>query len=116
MYFIDVLQFIVYWTNILLLSRTVVNYFLLKTPLIYKIIGVSPSLFNCFEIKKFSRNKDDLSTNTTISCCICCEELINNDEVVKLKCHYLHIYHAKCIKNWLINKFFCPICKSYNII
>lgn len=47
-------------------------------------------------------------------CIICFDELIDT-EIKKLKCN--HIYHNKCINDWLNKKNTCPICmeKQYNM-
>lgn len=43
-------------------------------------------------------------------CCICQEEYINADDIGTLKCG--HDFHSKCIKEWLMLKNLCPICKT----
>jgi len=42
-------------------------------------------------------------------CIICLCDYINGDNVIILPC--IHMYHAECIKEWLKNKDFCPLCK-----
>ncbi|XP_020266284.1 E3 ubiquitin-protein ligase MBR2-like, partial [Asparagus officinalis] len=43
-------------------------------------------------------------------CSICQEEYEDNDEMGKLECG--HRYHVYCIKQWLLQKNSCPICKT----
>ncbi|VFQ78298.1 unnamed protein product [Cuscuta campestris] len=42
-------------------------------------------------------------------CSICQEEYINADDIGTLKCG--HDFHTNCIKQWLMLKNLCPICK-----
>ncbi|PIA33423.1 hypothetical protein AQUCO_04100093v1 [Aquilegia coerulea] len=42
-------------------------------------------------------------------CSICQEEYTTDDEVGKLECD--HSYHMCCIKQWLLQKNTCPVCK-----
>ncbi|CBI21404.3 unnamed protein product, partial [Vitis vinifera] len=44
------------------------------------------------------------------TCCICLEEYADDDDVGKLDCG--HEYHVACIKEWLVQKNSCPICKN----
>nr|XP_043616653.1 E3 ubiquitin-protein ligase MBR2-like [Erigeron canadensis] len=43
-------------------------------------------------------------------CCICQEEYKNGDDLGSLKCG--HDFHTSCIKQWLLQKNLCPVCKS----
>ncbi|KAK1372014.1 putative A-agglutinin anchorage subunit-like [Heracleum sosnowskyi] len=55
---------------------------------------------------------DELSEDipTDRKCSICQEEYTADDEMGKLECG--HSYHMQCIKNWLVKKNACPICKT----
>ncbi|RDX68982.1 E3 ubiquitin-protein ligase MBR2, partial [Mucuna pruriens] len=44
------------------------------------------------------------------NCPICLEEYEDGDEIGKLDL-CVHKFHVQCIKQWLMNKNFCPICK-----
>ncbi|XP_075096624.1 putative E3 ubiquitin-protein ligase RHG1A [Nicotiana tabacum] len=46
----------------------------------------------------------------TEPCCICREEYNDGDDVGTLNCG--HDFHAGCIKQWLMQKNLCPICKT----
>jgi len=43
------------------------------------------------------------------TCCVCLEALREGDSVAKLPCG--HVYHAACVKNWLIKHCTCPNCR-----
>lgn len=43
-------------------------------------------------------------------CCICQEEYSDGDDLGTLECG--HDFHAGCIKQWLMHKNLCPICKT----
>jgi hypothetical protein len=43
------------------------------------------------------------------SCSICLCDYIIGDTVIILPC--IHMYHSKCISEWLKNQDFCPLCK-----
>ncbi|XP_043699277.1 E3 ubiquitin-protein ligase MBR1-like [Telopea speciosissima] len=45
-----------------------------------------------------------------VSCSICQDEYVEEDELGVLDCG--HDFHSACIKQWLICKNLCPICKS----
>lgn len=47
---------------------------------------------------------------TERKCSVCQEEYESDDEMGKLVCG--HFYHIHCIKQWLLHKNACPICKS----
>jgi hypothetical protein len=66
-------------------------------------------------IKKFKVTKKDFKKNDkgkleAQSCCICLNEMKINDECALLKCK--HIFHNRCITQWLENKRICPFCRS----
>ncbi|XP_010270243.1 PREDICTED: E3 ubiquitin-protein ligase MBR2-like [Nelumbo nucifera] len=43
-------------------------------------------------------------------CCICQEEYVGGEDVGTLDCG--HDFHTGCIKQWLMHKNLCPICKT----
>ncbi|XP_059445319.1 E3 ubiquitin-protein ligase MBR2-like [Corylus avellana] len=43
-------------------------------------------------------------------CCICQEEYVDGDDLGALDCG--HDFHTNCIKQWLMQKNLCPICKT----
>ncbi|WOL19746.1 putative E3 ubiquitin-protein ligase HIP1 [Canna indica] len=48
--------------------------------------------------------------NDDVKCSICQEEYIVGDAVGTLPCE--HRYHVACVRQWLCQKNWCPICKS----
>ena len=51
---------------------------------------------------------DDLE-ETNRKCVICLELFNIGDNIISLPC--IHIYHSDCIKKWLLDNYYCPICK-----
>lgn len=51
------------------------------------------------------------STGTGETCTICYEELEATQRVVRLPV-CLHVFHYKCIREWLAIKAVCPCCKG----
>ncbi|KAJ3676904.1 hypothetical protein LUZ60_002628 [Juncus effusus] len=47
-------------------------------------------------------------------CCICQEEYNEGEDLGRLDCG--HDFHSPCIKQWLLHKNLCPICKSTALI
>ena len=43
-------------------------------------------------------------------CSICMGDFRANEELFKLQCG--HIYHKKCLKEWLKKSIYCPLCKE----
>jgi len=42
-------------------------------------------------------------------CCICLDEFKFRSKVCRLEC--CHLYHKKCVEQWLIESPVCPLCK-----
>ena len=60
--------------------------------------------------KKIETLTDNLLPTSSAICCICLEDFSNSDKKVnKLPCH--HIFHKKCIREWLKNNETCPECR-----
>ncbi|KAJ4972508.1 hypothetical protein NE237_005682 [Protea cynaroides] len=68
-------------------------------------------IFRCLRKSKHL-TMDDLQSPTKFEwkCSICQEEYEADDEVGKLDCG--HSYHICCIKQWLLRKNACPVCKA----
>eukprot|EP00256_Glycine_max_P057523 XP_014625385.1 E3 ubiquitin-protein ligase MBR2 [Glycine max] len=58
--------------------------------------------------KKYSAEPD--SQHEAEPCCVCQEEYKDGDDLGSLDCG--HDYHRDCIKQWLMHKNLCPICKT----
>lgn len=50
------------------------------------------------------------SQESDMKCSICQEEYVEEDDLGSLDCG--HAYHRVCIRQWLLQKNQCPICKS----
>ncbi|KAL6651517.1 hypothetical protein ACP70R_010442 [Stipagrostis hirtigluma subsp. patula] len=59
--------------------------------------------------RKFSSWKLEATFNHE-PCCICQEEYVDGDDLGRLDCG--HDFHSGCIKQWLVLKNLCPICKN----
>ncbi|PWA54759.1 E3 ubiquitin-protein ligase RING1 [Artemisia annua] len=51
------------------------------------------------------------TTGDDIICAICMDEYREDDKTGTLGCQ--HVYHAQCIKSWLICKNNCPMCRTF---
>ncbi|XP_043695223.1 uncharacterized protein LOC122645887 [Telopea speciosissima] len=70
-------------------------------------------IFRCLRKSKHMIMDDlpsSLPTEFEWKCSICQEEYEADDEVGKLDCG--HSYHICCIKQWLLRKNACPVCKT----
>ncbi|CAL0331103.1 unnamed protein product [Lupinus luteus] len=59
---------------------------------------------------KFKFSHDASKNQVDRKCTICQEEYEADDELGKLNCK--HSYHVRCIKQWVAQKNFCPVCKQ----
>ncbi|CAL9161521.1 uncharacterized protein LOC103981165 isoform X2 [Musa acuminata AAA Group] len=58
----------------------------------------------------FDASANHFSPEVEWKCSICQEEYEGNDETGRLQCG--HSYHMHCIKQWLLLKNACPVCKT----
>ncbi|XP_050366968.1 E3 ubiquitin-protein ligase MBR2-like [Argentina anserina] len=66
-------------------------------------------------ISKLMKQRKCLSITTEFPadmepCCICQEQYADGDDIGTLDCG--HDFHTNCIKQWLMQKNLCPICKT----
>ena len=61
------------------------------------------------DLLEYELNKVDKLEEGNKKCVICLEHFNAGDKIISLPC--VHIYHSDCIKKWLLEKNFCPICK-----
>ena len=64
--------------------------------------------------RKLKSNKSSRKSSPKSSpkeCPICLEE-VNKDNASIIQCENKHLYHDKCIKQWMEHKTECPICKA----
>ncbi|XP_030450808.1 E3 ubiquitin-protein ligase MBR2-like isoform X1 [Syzygium oleosum] len=80
-----------------------------------RIGDVSTGLSEETILKGLKRQKKNVSVAGELPqdvepCCICQEEYADGDDLGVLGCG--HEFHADCIKEWLMRKNLCPICKT----
>eukprot|EP00249_Psilotum_nudum_P022556 c28562_g3_i2 orf=676-3363(+) len=51
-----------------------------------------------------------ISQESEVKCSVCQEEYVEEDDLGRLECS--HGFHATCIRQWLLQKNQCPICKA----
>lgn len=52
---------------------------------------------------------EDVPSDLSKECCICMEEFIETDTIVKTAC--THLYHRHCLADWLRHARTCPVCR-----
>ena len=63
------------------------------------------------ELFKLDNNKlDKIKSSDNEQCIICLEDFKINEQCLYLNC--LHLFHSKCIIEWLLKHDNCPICKE----
>ena len=60
-------------------------------------------------VSRILENTDNLSPDKK-RCTICLDNFQILDNIINLSC--LHMFHENCIKKWLNENNFCPICKK----
>lgn len=65
---------------------------------------------NLSQIDKKTISYEELLNNDEDNdCTICLEEFNNDEEIIKLKCN--HLFHLKCIDDWIKKNQSCPLCR-----
>lgn len=70
-------------------------------------VGLSERLCNRNEVKKQPIIYNE--TSSPRSCSICLDDFSEGMSLVQLECG--HMYHLKCIDDWLIRQSSCPLCR-----
>jgi len=69
------------------------------------------SFAKCLKIRTYSSSTESSAADeTSQKCSICQEEYEDKDDLGTLQCG--HDHHTECIKQWLLQKNECPICKA----
>ncbi|KAL5216541.1 hypothetical protein ABZP36_007942 [Zizania latifolia] len=68
------------------------------------------ALSKCLNRSMYKPTTSGTHEQSDRKCSICQEEYSDGEEVGKMACK--HYYHISCIQNWLMQKNWCPICKS----
>tara|TARA_B100001559_G_scaffold317917_1_gene323993 strand:+ start:125 stop:1033 length:909 start_codon:yes stop_codon:yes gene_type:complete len=69
---------------------------------------INNDVINNISTFPFKKNNFNI-TNDTHNCIVCMCEIEENEECKKLKCG--HMFHSKCIDNWLRRTLECPMCR-----
>jgi hypothetical protein len=72
--------------------------------------GLSEDMINKFMKQRFHMSLMTESSSDLEPCCICQEEYADGQSIGLLDCG--HEFHSNCIKQWLMQKNLCPICKT----
>ncbi|KAK7283296.1 hypothetical protein RIF29_12717 [Crotalaria pallida] len=79
-----------------------------------RIGNVSTGLSEETVLKHLKRKKYATETGSQLDaeepCCVCQESYGDGDDIGTLNCG--HDFHSDCIKQWLMHKNLCPICKT----
>eukprot|EP00257_Ricinus_communis_P017175 XP_015575555.1 probable E3 ubiquitin-protein ligase RHG1A isoform X1 [Ricinus communis] len=78
-----------------------------------RIGNVSTGLSEETITNQLKQRKYSIAVGTEVEaepCCVCQEEYNNGEDVGTLDCG--HDFHTNCIKQWLMLKNWCPICKT----
>ena len=62
------------------------------------------------DLPKKTRKLSTKKPETTGECPICCLEIKKTNRVPVLKCN--HIFHKKCLTQWLKKGGSCPLCRE----
>ncbi|KAE8714395.1 E3 ubiquitin-protein ligase MBR2 [Hibiscus syriacus] len=78
-----------------------------------RIGNVSTGLSEETILNRLKRRKNSSASGAQLEaepCCVCQEEYNDGEDIGTLECG--HDFHADCIKQWLMHKNLCPICKT----
>eukprot|EP00249_Psilotum_nudum_P022058 c28358_g1_i1 orf=341-3013(+) len=71
------------------------------------------TISNCLETRKYTSLDATFAAifqESEVKCSICQEEYVEEEDLSRLACS--HRYHTACIRQWLLQKNQCPICKA----
>ncbi len=102
----------------LLMNLTIFIFIAASIPLLVSSLFINPKMFfSKYGISsEILSNLEDIEPNQKsigAECIICTEIIADKDRIITLKCS--HTYHSKCIKDWFISKFSCPLCRSIDL-
>jgi len=67
--------------------------------------------FKSFEVGKEDSTKLKALVEEREQCLICWVEFIDGDILLELPCNVGHIFHSKCINQWVTKHYECPTCR-----
>lgn len=71
------------------------------------------AIFKCLKQRKYLLGTMEASMEVE-PCCICQEGYVEGEDLGTLDCG--HDFHTACIKQWLMHKNLCPICKNTGLV
>lgn len=86
-----------------------INFYLKNPSEFYFQFGIDPEL-----VKNLPTGVAEQIHCTT--CVICTEEIEIGQQILILRCPGRHFFHSGCIKDWLLHKVNCPVCRSRDVI
>ncbi|KAK8951951.1 hypothetical protein KSP39_PZI003747 [Platanthera zijinensis] len=73
-----------------------------------------PAILKCLKNQRYSTCKLEVASGEQEPCCICQEDYSEGEDIGTLNCR--HDFHTACIKQWLMIKNLCPICKTTALV
>lgn len=90
-----------------LIYSLLISIFLIKYIRGFNSLKIAPCKIGMFLARKKFDLKDPAGLLDNCSICL---EIFGEDEIVKLEC--THIFHEKCLEEWLKIQKNCPLCKA----
>ena len=56
------------------------------------------------DVDNFSSMEETQETERRPQCTICLVNFEGKDKIIKLGCHHKHIYHERCIEDWIVSE------------
>lgn len=107
--FIHFAQFCLIAIMLIIIFPIMVYYCLSDPNAFYEKYGMDPNL-----IKNIPSVKAD--NKHTGACAICTDDIKEGEDIIILNCPGNHYFHDSCIKQWLLQKIQCPVCRNANIL
>lgn len=107
--FVSVSRHLLFIFLIIMLFPIVIYYFIRNPNNFYSNIGIDPEV-----VMNLPSNK--ASSEHSSMCVICSDDINEEEDILILKCPARHYFHSKCIKEWLIRKVNCPVCRCEAIL
>ncbi|VVA20442.1 PREDICTED: E3 [Prunus dulcis] len=80
-----------------------------KTVLKRVRVGADDKEASCCEEEGRERKRRKVCVSESDSCTVCMEEFNGGSEVACMPCS--HVFHDKCIRTWLRQSHYCPVCR-----
>lgn len=103
--FINILQFCISSLFMIVFFFHFIKVYSQDPDSFYVQYGISPTII---------QNLPGFVAKTEGYCCICADAIKTGERVLKLRCK--HDFHENCIKNWLLFKMCCPMCRATRIL